>query len=154
MVRKSLKICKKIKGLGDTLCVRAHVFMEQNPQQVLFALGVIALTLGVTELTHAQPSIVDELLGGGDDDFDDREIRKAVCQLFRLIEGAYGALLMTVAGIGAIVAAAVGGYKAAYQCLVVGIGAFILRSMVSLWFGTNFNNCGGDSIIPDVIVVR
>jgi hypothetical protein len=35
-----------------------------------------------------------------------------------------------------------GAYKAAVGMLVVAVGAFILRSLVSLFFGTNFEDYG------------
>ena len=38
----------------------------------------------------------------------------------------------------AIVAAAMGSYRAAFSLVVVAIGAFILRALVSLFFGTDF----------------
>lgn len=73
-----------------------------------------------------------------DSDYDDRLQRNATGNLFRLIEGAFGALIMVVAGLGAIVAAAMGAYKMALTCLVVAVGAFILRALVSLFFGTDY----------------
>ena len=45
---------------------------------------------------------------------------------------------MLVAGLIAIIAAAMGAYRAAVGMLVVAVGAFILRSLVSLFFGENF----------------
>ena len=45
---------------------------------------------------------------------------------------------MVVAGLGAIVAAAMGAYRAAVGMLVVAVGAFILRALVSLFFGTDY----------------
>lgn len=70
---------------------------------------------------------------------DDSLIRNAVGNLFKLIEGAFGALIMVVAGILAIIAAAMGGYRAALGMLVVALGAFILRALVSLFFGAEFD---------------
>jgi hypothetical protein len=45
---------------------------------------------------------------------------------------------MVVAGLGAIISAAFGAYRAAVGMLVVAVGAFILRALVSLFFGTQF----------------
>ena len=106
---------------------------------MLFVVGALTLSLGLTKLAHAQ------------DSFDDRELRFAVCQNFKLIEGPYGALLMTVAGIGAIVSSAIGKYQAAYQMITVGVGAFILRSLVSLWFGTNYDQCRDGGLLDDLL---
>ncbi len=71
-------------------------------------------------------------------DFDETLIRNSVGNLFKLIEGAFGALIMVVAGLGAIVAASMGAYRASVGMLVVALGAFILRALVSLFFGTDF----------------
>ena len=70
--------------------------------------------------------------------FDDTQIRFAVGLIFELLEGAFGALIMVVAGLLAIIAAVMGGYKSALGMLVVAIGAFIMRSLVSLFFGSDF----------------
>lgn len=71
-------------------------------------------------------------------EFDDTLIRNAVGNLFRMIEGAMGALIMVVAGLFALIAAARGGYAAAISLLVVAVGAFVLRALVSLFFGSDF----------------
>ena len=53
--------------------------------------------------------------------------------LVGIMEGSFGALVAAAAGVGAIVAAAVGGFKAAWSLVVVSIGAFILRSYLTLY---------------------
>ena len=73
-------------------------------------------------------------------ELDDSLIRNAVGNLFRLIEGAFGALIMVVAGLMAIIAAAMGSYRTALSMLIVALGAFILRSLVSLFFGTDYQS--------------
>lgn len=78
-----------------------------------------------------------------DPNYDDSLNRFATGNLFKFIEGAFGALVMVSAGIGAIVAAAFGAYKAAISLLFVAVGAFILRALVSLFFGTNYPSYGG-----------
>ena len=52
---------------------------------------------------------------------------------------------MVIAGLGAIVAAALGAYKGALSMVVVAVGAFILRSLISLFFGNNFFAVVGSS---------
>ena len=76
--------------------------------------------------------------------FDDLQIRIAVGNLLALIEGAFGALIAVVAGIIAIIAAIMGAYRAALGFIVVAVGAFVLRSLVSLFFGTDFPTEGVD----------
>ena len=55
-------------------------------------------------------------------------------RLFALIEGNAGALVMVIAGIAALVSAAFGAFRAAISLLVVAVGAFILRSLVVIFF--------------------
>ena len=88
------------------------------------------------EINDATLGIEDEL----EPDFDDTLIRNSVGNLFRLIEGAFGALLVVGAGIAAIIAGVVGAYKAAFALFVTAIGAFILRAYVSLFFGTDYTS--------------
>lgn len=71
--------------------------------------------------------------------YDDSLNRYAAGNLLWFIEGSFGALLMIGAGLGAIVAGAFGAYKAAISLLFVAVGAFILRALVSLFFGTNYD---------------
>lgn len=74
-------------------------------------------------------------------DFDPELIRCAVAKLFELTQGAFGALLMTVAGIIAIISAAMGAYRMSLSIVFIGVGAFILPSLVSLFFGVDFELC-------------
>lgn len=64
----------------------------------------------------------------------DGRIFEVTARIFELIEGNLGALIMVTAGLGAIVTAALGAYRAAVGLLVVAIGAFILRSLVDIFF--------------------
>ena len=106
-------------------------------------MGVLLISGGLVDVSLAQRG------GGGptgsftEAAFDDELIRGGVGNLFRLIEGAFGALIMVVAGLGAIIAAAMGAYRAALGMLVVALGAFILRALVSLFFGTQFEVVDG-----------
>ncbi len=91
--------------------------------------------LGIAE----QPEIAaTRIAEQADIPFDDDLIRFSVGNLFKFIEGAFGALLVVGAGIGAIIAATVGAYKMALGLLVTSVGAFILRAYVSLFFGTDY----------------
>jgi hypothetical protein len=101
-----------------------------------FIFGLIILVSGLCLLSVAQGSGPSGSYSEAA--FEDDLIRNSVGNLFRLIEGAFGALVMVVAGLGAIVAAALGSYRAAVSLLVVAVGSFILRALVSLFFGTDF----------------
>jgi len=120
------------------LCQNFHSYLISSSDGVLIAVGILFLFAGLKELSLAQESEV-LLRSYSEASFDDGLIRASVGNLFCLIEGAFGALLMVVAGLGAIIAAAMGAYRAALGMLVVAVGAFILRSLVSLFFGTGFD---------------
>ncbi len=113
--------------------------LAQDPDAALNA----APEIGVQDLTVGAEAAIDIEPENQDIPYDDTLQRNAVGNLFKFIEGSFGALVMTIAGIGAIVAAAMGAYKAAVGIMVVAIGAFILRALVSLFFGTDYDEFGG-----------
>ena len=110
-------------------CRKIHVLKTVHGKNAsLFAMllgGVALLSLGLVDASYAQ-------LGPPT---DDRIGETANVILTELIEGTFGALIMIVAGLVAIVAAAMGAYRAAMACLVVAVGAFILRTFVEIFFG-------------------
>jgi hypothetical protein len=111
---------------------------EKHAQMILLAAGVIALGAGLSADAIAQAG------GGGfgppnagSGDIEDGRIANAVATLFRYLEGSFGALIMAGAGIMAIASAAFGQYKAAMSCMIVAVGAFILRSFMNTFFNTS-----------------
>ena len=99
---------------------------------MLLAGGIALLSCGMLNTAHA-------ISGGGPEmtaEVSDERIAGATVAILSYIEGSFGALVMVVSGIGAIMGAAFGQYKAALGCLVVAIGSFILRSFMSTFFNT------------------
>ncbi len=129
---------QKMRRLPREACVRAVLVLERHGSLVLFAVGVMLVVGGMVNVSHA--AVASATQTTSEANFDDTLIKNSVGMLFRLIEGAFGALVMVVAGIGAIVASAMGAYRAAVGMLVVAVGAFILRALVSLFFGTDFES--------------
>ena len=111
---------EKFLCVSSYVHTKANLFAYHNASKILFFVGVGLLTLGLTQIAHAK-------------DWDN-EILGALGRVFAIIEGSFGALIMVVSGLAAIIAAAMGAYRAAMGCLVVAVGAFILRSMVKLFF--------------------
>jgi len=73
--------------------------------------------------------------------YNDAKVANAVNAIMTYLEGSFGALIMAASGIGAIMSAAFGQYKAALSLMVVAVGAFILRSIMSTFFNdTNIQN--------------
>ncbi len=110
----------------NDLCSRAYVLREsiseKYSQPILFVVGAGLLGLGLSNVSEAQPVLNDE------------RIRCAAHQLLALTEGNMGALLMVVAGLATIISAAFGAFRAATSLLVVACSAFILRSLVHIFF--------------------
>lgn len=130
-------VAKKIAASYSGACVSAYTFVAKHGNVFMLALGSALILSGAAELSIAQDSVVRETFSNAA--YDDGLVKASVGNLFCLIEGAFGALIMVVAGLGAIVAAAMGAYRAAVGMLVVAVGAFILRSLVSLFFGTGYD---------------
>ncbi len=102
----------------------------------LFLIGIGLVSAGLHLDVLAQGDVTSDLVG----EYNDERVAEAVNRIFGYIEGSFGALIMVAAGLGAIMAAALGSYSAALGLLVVAVGAFILRSLVGTFF--NDENIG------------
>jgi len=113
----------------------------------MLVVGVSILSAGLADISQADLSGrvgVGVSFGGGSGgsfgdpgvgvSLGDGRIHNVTDRLFELIEGNLGALIMVAAGLGAIIAAAFGAYRMAISLLVVAVGAFILRSLVDIFF--------------------
>ena len=109
-------------------------------QYMLFVFGVSVLTFGLADVSLAQVASVsitsgmDSELSPHDIVYTDDQIQKALVAILTMIEGSFGALVMVASGIGAILGSAFGQYRSALGCLVVAVGAFILRSVMFTFF--------------------
>lgn len=100
----------------------------------LFLVGFTILTIGLSDISSAQ-SFLESI---SDSNRDEGFILSALGSLLRLLEGTLGSLIMVIGGLGAIIAAGMGAYKAALNMLIVAIGAFLLRSVISLFSDSSF----------------
>lgn len=151
-------IINKIINKYNILCLKAVFLAKRHTDTLLAITGMGFLYFGMLDLSYAQTGFpfgggVGGVggVGGGPsvgNGYNDTLIRVAVCKLFQLIEGSFGGLIMVIAGISAVVSAAFGAYRAALSLIVVGVGAFILRSLVSLFFGNGFCGIGGLISLP------
>jgi len=66
--------------------------------------------------------------------YNDARIAESADVILTFLNGAFGALVMVASGIGAIISGAFGQYRAALGLMVVAVGSFIVRSLVSTWF--------------------
>jgi len=124
----------KIKNGYVAVCQKASAAVnshsETQAQVALFTLGVVILAAGLATGAMA----ADDTGSGLVATYNDTRISNSVNMVLTYLEGSFGALIMVAAGIGAILSAAFGQYKAALGCLVVAIGAFILRSFLGTFF--------------------
>lgn len=132
-------VAKKVRSAYRATCTRVAVSAMQNADKILLVAGVALVAGGVADFSIAQNQGQGPSGSFTQANYDDELVRAGVGNLFRLIEGAFGALVMVVAGLGAIIAAAMGAYRAAVGMLVVALGAFILRALVSLFFGQGYD---------------
>ena len=128
-----MKLTEKLNSGYRSVCQEVGAFLRApsraQVQITLLAVGVVLLSSGLTLEAVAQ-----------DATYNDQRVAEAVAVLFGYMEGAFGALVMVVSGIGAILAAAFGQYKAALGCLIVAVGAFILRSFMGTFFNVDSIN--------------
>ena len=100
---------------------RTHV------QTALFLFGVTLLAVGLANGASAEGD-------GLSITYNDDRLAQSVNAILTYLEGTFGALVMVAAGLGAILSSAFGQYRAALGCLVVAVGSFILRSILSTFF--------------------
>ncbi len=114
------KVLKGAEKHYGEACRWAVARAERHSSPILFLFGAVLLVGGLNELASAQgvASV---------------QARNACSILLAYMETGFGALVASAAGVGAIIAAAVGGFKAAWSLLVVSIGAFILRAYITLF---------------------
>ena len=116
----------------NEFCIRLTLEAEKHANLLLLVLGIGLIVSGSMELSLAQDA-------GGGEGGDTERYDQACNRLLGLLEGPFGALVTVAAGVGAVIASAVGGFKMAWTLVVVSVGAFILRSYVTLFFKA----CGG-----------
>jgi hypothetical protein len=96
---------------NDT-CVKSYCIYLNNKNiytdLCLFLFGIMLLTIGLCDISLAKE---------GKDASD--IIKEQMCKIESLLEGAFGTLIMVVAGLAAVVTAAMGAYKMAMSCVVI-----------------------------------
>jgi hypothetical protein len=133
MKTKIVSILKNTREMSADICRKATLAAtaptEKQAQTVLFVAGVLLLAGSGSTEAFAQLANAGEISDG--------KIALAVTTIFKYLEGSFGALIMAASGIGAIMSAAFGQYKAALSCMVVAVGAFILRNLMYTFFNTS-----------------
>ncbi len=120
------KVKKLYLSTGQSFGAMFTAPSKAQGQCMLFVLGIALLAGGLAGTVTAQD--------GGVITYNDDRVTNSINAILTYIEGSFGALIMIAAGLGAILSSAFGQYRAALGLLVVAVGAFILRSLVSTFF--------------------
>jgi hypothetical protein len=124
---------KKIKENYKKICQSVASKSTPSSQTIqlgLFALGVVLIASGVALDAIAQPTGSYTFKAN----YNDHRIAESADVILTYLNGAFGALVMVASGIGAIISGAFGQYRAALGLMVVAVGSFIVRSLISTWF--------------------
>ncbi|HMO17831.1 MAG TPA: hypothetical protein PKA63_06950 [Oligoflexia bacterium] len=107
------------KEMYTNLCIGCSVRMSDVHKATLMLFGTVLF-----------------FAAGSDNAWAGRGSFGVACnKMLALIEGAFGALVAAAAGVAAIVAAALGGFKMAWALVVVSVGSFILRAFITIFSG-------------------
>ena len=136
MTRESF--VKGLKGVCQKVGAAISSPSNRQIQMMLLFVGVALLTFGLAKYGFAGGATVDPR----DINYNDEQIAGALVAILTYLEGTFGALVMVAAGLGAILSSAFGQYRAALGCLIIAVGAFILRSVMSTFF--NVESVGMD----------
>jgi len=129
-MKKLVKIVsEKIKTACQYTAASFAAPSEAQVRTIIFLAGISMLAISLSLDATAQGTG-----GNTSTKYNDAKVANAVNAIMTYLEGSFGALVMAAAGIGAIMSAAFGQYKAALSLMMVAVGAFILRSLMSTFF--------------------
>ncbi len=129
-MKKLVKIVsEKIKTACQYTAASFAAPSEAQVRTIIFLAGISMLAISLSLDATAQGTG-----GNTSTKYNDAKVANAVNAIMTYLEGSFGALIMAASGIGAIMSAAFGQYKAALSLMVVAVGAFILRSIMSTFF--------------------
>lgn len=129
-MKKLVKIVsEKIKTACQYTAASFAAPSEAQVRTIIFLAGISMLAISLSLDATAQGTG-----GNTTTKYNDAKVANAVNAIMTYLEGSFGALIMAASGIGAIMSAAFGQYKAALSLMVVAVGAFILRSIMSTFF--------------------
>ena len=98
---------------------------------IITCLTIMVALVGVSTVVEAQPVEYSPV--------PQQWFEEGYCRIIALAVGSFGALVMVVAGIIAIFSAAGGNYRAAVTVLMVACGAYILHTLIGLFFSLDFD---------------
>jgi hypothetical protein len=133
-IKEIKSLVEKIRDSSLKSYLKAEGFLATNPKLSLCLLGLFLVYQGTENSAFAQATagggnITSGFGSGGSNKYG------IVCNnALAMAEGQFGAMVTAIAGVGAILAAAMGSFRGAWSCAIVSGGAFVLRAYVSLFF--------------------
>jgi hypothetical protein len=119
-------VLKNVREKGVGAVVSAYVpaaqWISRHERDLLMFFGLALIYAGQVSVAEAQVAPRTQIIN-------------QICIILNLAEGAFGALLMSVAGIVAVVGAAMGAYRASINAICVGAGAYLIRPLIMVFFG-------------------
>ena len=134
MLAKIKAVRSAYASLGGLCYVKVSSVFHANLNLIAIMGGILLLNAGLAEYSMAQADPNQQIIFG-------------MCNVFALTEGAFGALVMTVSGLIAVVSAAMGAYRAAMSLIIVALGTYLVRPVVILFFG-DWDCTQGARVIP------
>jgi len=128
VVDNKLQVEKKLHNMSISVYFKLIDLLERNQCLLLFFFGISLLLLGTSDIASAQGA------GGIGSGYDGDRFGDVCKHFLESHRTGFGSLLTAISGLGAIIASAMGGFKAAWGLLVVSIGSFILNTYKNLWF--------------------
>jgi len=125
MVLEAFRMACSLRSFGHYVGAFLAAPSSRQIQFIFLLVGVSLLSIGTLSSVEAYTPQAT---------YNDDRIAESVDLILTYINGTFGALIMVSAGVAAILASAFGQYRAALGLLVVAVGSFILRSLVSTWF--------------------
>ncbi len=127
------RLQKTVNDVSIWAFVRAGHLIKKNEATLVTLFGFAILTFGLHDVVYAGAG------RGAGAGYNGERFDETCQAILSLFEGEFGALLAAAAGMGAIIASAMGGFKMAWSLLVVSVGSFILREYKDLFFN---GECG------------
>ena len=130
-------VCLYLFGQYNRLDIQVQT--QRMGGACLFICGCVILTIGLNMAAMGQTG---DAIGSGTGEAGDI-IKKQLCKIMQLLQGPFGALVTVVAGLAAVVTAAMGGYKLAMSCVVIACGTYIIEAFTKLFFDGALEGCEG-----------
>jgi len=81
----------------------------------------------------------------------DTWITIGLCKVLSITTGSFGAVVMAVAGLVAVISAAMGSYRMTMSVIAIGAGTWVIEPLINLFFG--YVTCQGTASFTPILPV-